>query len=420
MENYRIAIIGLGYIGLPLAKAFSEHFPVVGFDNDKNRIEQLCGGIDHTSHMSEDELKSTSIRFTSEPKHLAECTIFIVAVPTGFDLKTGPDLMALNKANEMVAQVLKKNDLVIFESTVFPGCIESICAPALENVSGLKFNLDFFCGYSPERINPGDKNRSLTNIVKITSGSTESTADKVDLLYKKIIKAGTHKTPSIRVAEAAKVVENAQRFVNIAFINEMSLILREKNIDTLEVLSAAESKWNFLPFRPGLVGGDCLALAAAYLSHDSGPGEFNHRILSAATAVNNYIPLFIASRVLKLVRKNTQTLEPKILILGATFKENFPNIKNSQTPALYRELNDFGCSVSVYDPLADPDEFYSQYSISLSKKDVLSDLAKYDAIILTVAHHFFTKLPINRESFPRTVIYDAKGILPKSYSDERL
>lgn len=416
MENQNIAVVGLGYVGLPLAIEFSKFFPVVGFDSDQQKINQLRDGIDRTQQISVSDLRTSQIQFTTDLKLLAKCTIFVIAVPTGFNKETGPNLDSLCAATETVASVLKKNDLVVFESTVFPGCIEDVCARLLEKKSGLIFNIDFFCGYSPERVNPGDKSRSITSIVKITSGSNPETADKVDALYKTIVSAGTFKTSSIRVAEAAKIIENAQRYINVAFVNEVALILNQKGIDTNEVLTAAGSKWNFLPFQPGLVGGHCLELAAQYLTY----GTEKNQLLHAAAEVNNYVPYFIASRVLKLIRNKKTTLSPKVLILGATFKENFPDIRNSQAPIIFQELTDAGCVVDIFDPIADVDNFFSCYSIRLCHKDILDNLKPYDAIICAVAHSSFFRLELGKKLYPETIIYDAKGFLPRDHVDERL
>ena len=421
-EKKVISIIGLGYVGLPLAVAFAKKYKVIGFDINKKRIEELKKGYDRTREVSEKELKSVNIKYTSNINDLKEANIHIITVPTPIDKHKNPDLRPLIEATKSVASILKKGDIVIYESTVFPGCTEEVCVPILEQVSGLVFNKDFFVGYSPERINPGDKKHTLTNIVKITSGSTKEIAKKIDKLYASIIEAGTYLAPSIKVAEAAKVIENAQRDINIAFVNELALIFDRLNIDTLEVLKAAGTKWNFIPFKPGLVGGHCIGVDPYYLAYKAKEVGYHPEVILAGRRINDYIGIFVANKVIKLMIKKSHIInKSKVLILGITFKENCPDVRNSKVVDVINELKEFGCKVDVYDPVADREEVKKEYSIDLLDK---VDFKNYDAIILAVAHDEFKKLEPQikkaKEENKSLVVYDVKGLLDKNLVDARL
>lgn len=421
-EKKVISIIGLGYVGLPLAVAFAKKYKVIGFDINKKRIEELKKGYDRTREVSEKELKSVNIKYTSDINDLKEANIHIITVPTPIDKHKNPDLRPLIEATKSVASILKKGDIVIYESTVFPGCTEEVCVPILEQVSGLVFNKDFFVGYSPERINPGDKKHTLTNIVKITSGSTKEIAKKIDKLYASIIEAGTYLAPSIKVAEAAKVIENAQRDINIAFVNELALIFDRLNIDTLEVLKAAGTKWNFIPFKPGLVGGHCIGVDPYYLAYKAKEVGYHPEVILAGRRINDYMGIFVANKVIKLMIKKSHVInKSKVLVLGITFKENCPDVRNSKVVDVINELKEFGCKVDVYDPVADKEEVKKEYNIDLLDK---VDFKNYDAIILAVAHDEFKKLEPQikkaKEENKSLVIYDVKGLLDKSLVDARL
>ena len=421
-EKKVISIIGLGYVGLPLAVAFAKKYKVIGFDINKKRIEELKKGYDRTREVSEKELKSVNIKYTSDINDLKEANIHIITVPTPIDKHKNPDLRPLIEATKSVASILKKGDIVIYESTVFPGCTEEVCVPILEQVSGLVFNKDFFVGYSPERINPGDKKHTLTNIVKITSGSTKEIAKKIDKLYASIIEAGTYLAPSIKVAEAAKVIENAQRDINIAFVNELALIFDRLNIDTLEVLKAAGTKWNFIPFKPGLVGGHCIGVDPYYLAYKAKEVGYHPEVILAGRRINDYMGIFVANKVIKLMIKKSHVInKSKVLVLGITFKENCPDVRNSKVVDVINELKEFGCKVDVYDPVADKEEVKKEYNIDLLDK---VDFKNYDAIILAVAHDEFKKLEPQikkaKEENKSLVIYDVKGLLDKSLIDGRL
>ena len=350
--NKKIALIGLGYVGLPLAVEFGKKRQIIGFDIDKNRISQLLSGIDPTLELSNQELKDAiHLSYTTNPDDIKECSIFIVSVPTPIDKHKRPDLTALEKSSETVGSVLKKGDIVIYESTVYPGATEEVCVPILEQQSGLKFNKDFYCGYSPERINPSDKKHTITNILKVTSGSTPEIATEVDELYKEIIVAGTHKTKSIKIAEAAKVIENTQRDLNIALINELALIFKKMNIDTEAVLKAAGTKWNFLPFRPGLVGGHCIGVDPYYLTHKANEVGYYPEMILAGRRLNDNMGSYVANEVSKLMtKKGIQIAEANILIMGLTFKENCPDHRNTRVVDLVKEFKSFSCNVDVYDP----------------------------------------------------------------------
>ena len=414
----KIGIIGLGYVGLPLAVEFGKILEVIGFDINEARIAELRDGFDRTLEVDKQGLAAASkLSFSSNIQDLIDANYFIITVPTPVDQYKKPDLMPLIKASETVGKSLKKGDVVIYESTVYPGCTEEDCVPVLEKFSGLKFNVDFFCGYSPERINPGDKQHRLPNIKKVTSGSTPEIAEMVDQLYKKIIKAGTHKASSIRVAEAAKVIENSQRDINIAFVNELALIFERMGIDTHEVLEAAGTKWNFLPYKPGLVGGHCIGVDPYYLTYKADSLGYYPQVILAGRRINDNMGIHIANRVIKLMTQNDLPVrKSKILVLGITFKENCPDIRNSRAIDVIRELQSFGADVEVYDPHADANEVKHEYDLSLIKE--LNK--KYSAIVLAVSHDQFKTLnwPLIRNS--NTIIYDVKGFLDKSSVTARI
>ena len=416
--NPSIAIIGLGYVGFPLAVEFGKQYPTLGFDIDATRISELNRGYDRTQEVSDAQLKaSAQLKFSSELNDLAGCNTFIVTVPTPIDHFKKPDLGPLLKASEMIGHALKKGDVVIYESTVYPGCTEEDCVPVLEKCSGLKFNEDFFCGYSPERINPGDKVNTLTKIKKVTSGSTPVIADWVDQLYRSIIVAGTHKASSIKVAEASKAIENAQRDVNISFVNELALIFDRMGIDTSEVLEAAGTKWNFLNFKPGLVGGHCIGVDPYYLLHKSESLGYYPQVILSGRRVNDNMGLFVANKLVKLlIQKGKKIGGAKTLMLGITFKENCPDIRNSRVVDIYRELRDFGMEVDVYDPWANKAEVKKEHGI-----DLVADLgAQYDAIVLTVAHQEFLNLPYASLKAENGIIFDIKSVLDRTLVDARL
>lgn len=414
----RIAIIGLGYVGFPLAVEFGKNIPTLGFDIDTSRIAELNTGFDRTQEVTAEQLKeSISLTFSSNSADLSTCNTFIVTVPTPIDHFKKPDLTPLLKASEMIGKALKKGDLVIYESTVYPGCTEEDCVPVLEKFSGLKFNEDFFCGYSPERINPGDKVNTLTKIKKVTSGSTPEIAEKVDQLYRSIITAGTHKAPSMKVAEASKAIENAQRDVNISFVNELALIFDRMGIDTTEVLEAAGTKWNFLNFKPGLVGGHCIGVDPYYLLHKSESLGYYPQVILSGRRVNDNMGIFVANKLVKLlINKGQKIGGAKTLMLGITFKENCPDIRNSRVVDIYKELVDFGMDVDVYDPWANAAEVKHEHGIELVSK--LAD--KYQAIVLTVAHNEFLDLPFAALKAENGVIFDIKSTLSKDLADARL
>ncbi|MBL7859862.1 MAG: nucleotide sugar dehydrogenase [Cyclobacteriaceae bacterium] len=414
----KIGIIGLGYVGLPLAVEFGKILEVVGFDINQERIQELKYGHDRTLEVDSAELKSaTNLTYSSNPQNLNAVNYFIVTVPTPVDEYKTPDLTPLIKASETVGKVLKKGDIVIYESTVYPGCTEEDCVPVLEMHSGLKFNVDFFCGYSPERINPGDKQHRLPTIKKVTSGSTPEVAEKVDQLYKRIIKAGTHKASSIKVAEAAKVIENSQRDINIAFVNELSLIFEKMGIDTHEVLDAAGTKWNFLPYKPGLVGGHCIGVDPYYLTYKADSLGYHPQVILAGRRINDNMGIHIANRVIKLMTQhNLPVNKAKILVLGITFKENCPDIRNSRAIDVIRELQSYSADVEVFDPHADENEVRHEYGLSLISK--LNK--KYSAIVLAVSHQEFKSLDWSTIRDSNTIVYDVKGFLDKSMVTARL
>ena len=414
----KIVIVGLGYVGLPLAVEFGKKSIVIGFDINKGRIEELKKGFDRTLEVDSEELKlSKGLSFTCELSDLKDVNYYIVTVPTPVDEFKKPDLTPLIKASETVGKVLKKKDVVIYESTVYPGCTEEVCVPVLEKTSGLKFNLDFFCGYSPERINPGDKLHRVTNIKKVTSGSTPEIAEKVDQLYRKIITAGTHKASSLKVAEAAKVIENSQRDLNIAFVNELALIFERVGIDTNEVLEAAGTKWNFLPFKPGLVGGHCIGVDPYYLTYKAEGLGYHSEVILSGRKINDNMGIYIANCVIKLMAQNELPInKADVLVLGITFKENCPDIRNSRVVDVIRELQSFGTNVEVYDPRADSKEVEHEYGLTL----VSSLSKKYHAIVLAVNHSEFSELKWNNIRHEKTVIYDVKGSLDRSIVTARL
>ena len=411
--NNKIAIIGLGYVGLPLAHAFSNKYKVVGFDIAQWRIDELRSGVDRTLELSTEQVNeaiANAMEFTNNLEDIRNCNIYIVTVPTPIDKHKKPDLTPLLKASESIGTVLKKDDIVIYESTVYPGATEEDCVPILEKFSGLTFNEDFFCGYSPERINPGDKEHTVTKILKVTAGSTPEIGQRVDELYASIITAGTHLAPTIKVAEAAKVIENSQRDINIAFVNELSMIFNKLDIDTNAVLEAAGTKWNFLPFRPGLVGGHCIGVDPYYLTHKAQEVGYNPEIILAGRRLNDNMGIYVASQVIKLMIKKGQKIEgSKVLVLGITFKENCPDIRNSRVIDVIRELQEFGCDVEVSDYWADKEEVQREYKLDLKEKPTTDN---YDAIVLAVAHDDYKNLDLEPNN--KQVIFDIKSMLKKS------
>lgn len=422
LDNLKIAVIGLGYVGLPLAIAFGKKYDTCGFDIKKSRLDALRNGIDTTRESDPEQLRAaTRLTFTDDPELIRDATVFIVTVPTPVDKYNRPDLTPLYRASETVGSVLKKGDIVIYESTVYPGCIEEDCVPVLEKFSSLQFNTDFFCGYSPERVNPGDKLHTLENTVKITAGSTPETADLVDALYNSILKNGTHRASSIKVAEAAKVIENAQRDLNIAFVNELAKIFHIIGIDTHEVLAAAGTKWNFLDFKPGLVGGHCIGVDPYYLTHKAQSLGYLPEVILAGRRMNDGMGKYVAEQIVKLmIRNEKKVLNAKVLQLGITFKENCPDIRNSRAIDVVRALEEFGCSVDVADPLADPEEVFAEYGIR-SVQDVKPlRNNNYEAVILAVAHRDFLALNLADLHDGTAVIYDIKGILPANQISGRL
>ncbi|MFA7230664.1 MAG: nucleotide sugar dehydrogenase [Victivallaceae bacterium] len=420
----KLGIVGLGYVGLPLAVEYGKHYHTVGFDINERRIKALMTGQDSTLETNAEELAAAGkLAYSTDSEKLRGCDIYIITVPTPVDKYNQPDLTPLYKASETVGKVMSAGCIVVYESTVYPGCTEEECVPVLEKFSGLKFNKDFFCGYSPERINPGDKERTLTKILKITSGSTPEAAEAVNALYSSIIKAGTHKAPSIKVAEAAKVIENSQRDINIAFVNELSKIFKLIGIDTLQVLEAAGTKWNFLPFRPGLVGGHCIGVDPYYLTRKAESLGYHPEIILSGRRLNDGMGNYVAGEVVKLMIRKEHTIKnSRILLLGLTFKENCPDIRNSRVVDVYRGLLEFGCVVDVYDPWANPDDVKHEYGIELIKdRDVLKTMkGNYDAVILAVAHRQFKELDFSNFNKAKLVVYDIKGILPPEMVDGRL
>lgn len=417
-----IGIIGLGYVGLPLAVEFGKQYKVIGFDINQKRIQELKNGIDRTLEVSNDELiEAKKLSYSTSLEDLKKADIYIVTVPTPVDEFKVPDLTPVLKASETVGKVITQGNVVVYESTVYPGCTEEDCVPIIENVSGLKFNHDFFCGYSPERINPGDKVHRVSTIKKIVSGSTPEIGEALNQLYLSIIIAGTHLAPSIKVAEAAKVIENAQRDINIAFVNELAKLFDLMGIDTLDVLEAAGTKWNFLPFRPGLVGGHCIGVDPYYLTHKAVKLGYNPEIILAGRRINDQMGAYVANQLVKLmIRNNYRVLNSKVLVLGITFKENCPDIRNSKVIDIIKELEAFGCKVEVYDPWADREEVKHEYGLNiLCSFDEVKNNA-YEGVVLAVAHEQFKEMDFRELRRNGTVIYDVKGILDKSIVDNRL
>ncbi len=420
----KIAVIGLGYVGLPLAVAFSEKYPVTGYDIAQWRVDELNSGYDRTLEVSEEDLKAAidrGIKFTNKLDEIKDANVYIVTVPTPIDNHKNPDLTPLRKASEALGKVLKKGDIVIYESTVYPGCTEEVCVPILEKVSGLKFNEDFFVGYSPERINPGDKEHTVKKILKVTSGSTPEIAKEIDEMYASIIEAGTHLAPSIKVAEAAKVIENAQRDINIAFVNELALIFDKLGIDTKAVLEAAGTKWNFLRFTPGLVGGHCIGVDPYYLTYKAKEIGYHPEIILAGRRLNDNMGIFVANKLVKLMIHEGHTIKnSKVLVLGITFKENCPDIRNSRVIDVIRELEDFKVDVDVYDPWADSEEVKHEYGLELKDNINVND---YDGIVLAVSHNEFKELeePIKKaKQNSNLVVYDIKSFFDENLVDGRL
>ena len=422
LENLKIGIIGLGYVGLPLAVELDRHFHTIGFDIKKERIAELKTGHDSTLEVDDADLKNAGeLSFTTDPEDLADCNFFIVTVPTPIDRHKRPDLKPLISASKSIGEVMQKGSVVVYESTVYPGATEEVCVPQLEKASGLKFNKDFFVGYSPERINPGDKTHRLPDIVKITSGSTPETADFVDSVYRTIITAGTHQTSSIRVAEAAKVIENTQRDVNIALINELAMIFNRMEIDTQEVLAAAGSKWNFLNFTPGLVGGHCIGVDPYYLTHKSQEIGYHPTMILAGRRINDNMGLYVASQVIRLmISKRIHLVGARILVMGLTFKENCPDVRNTRVIDVVNELSNSHAQVDVHDPWVDAEQAQAEYDIEMTAEP---EAGAYDAIILAVAHRQFKDLGaenIHRYGRASHVLYDIKHLLPATDVDGRL
>ena len=422
LENTHIGILGLGYVGLPLAVEFGKKFPTTGFDINKPRVEELKSGKDSTLEVEPDELATADkLTYTANKDDLKACNVYIVTVPTPIDNYKRPDLSPLYGASRMLADVISKGDVVIFESTVYPGATEEDCVPLIEAGSGLKFNEDFYVGYSPERINPGDKEHRVTNILKVTSGSTPESARFVDDLYKTIITAGTHLASSIKVAEAAKVIENTQRDVNIALVNELSLIFNKMGIDTIEVLEAAGTKWNFLPFRPGLVGGHCIGVDPYYLTHKAIEVGYHPEVILSGRRINDNMGGYIAGQVIKKMTKNrTHVVDSKILLMGLTFKENCPDLRNTRVVDIIEALHTYNANVDVYDPWVNKAEANHEYGITPVEEPALGE---YDAIILAVAHEQFVKMGVEKIRAlgkPNAILYDVKSLLPKDQVDGRL
>ena len=422
LEDSRIAIIGLGYVGLPLAVEFGKQFDTTGYDIRSARVAELRAGNDSTLECSPDELASSpKLRFTDQLADIADCNIYIVTVPTPIDSAKRPDLTPLIKASEAIGSVLKKGDVVVYESTVYPGCTEEVCVPLLERVSSLKFNQDFFCGYSPERINPGDKAHRVTNILKVTSGSTPDTADFVDDLYASIITAGTHKAPSLKVAEAAKVIENTQRDLNIALVNDLAILFNKLGIDTLDVLEAAGTKWNFLPFRPGLVGGHCISVDPYYLTHKAQEVGHHPQVILAGRRTNDGMGSYVADQVIKLmVRKGINPVRARVLVLGLAFKENCPDLRNTRVVDIVRALESYNTQVDVFDPWVDAAEAQDEYGLTPIDSP---SRGEYDAVVLAVGHAEFAQMGgpgVRALGKANSVVYDVKYVLPRDAVDGRL
>jgi UDP-N-acetyl-D-galactosamine dehydrogenase len=430
LSNKKIAVIGLGYVGLPLAVEFGKKYSTVGFDINKERVKELNSGTDSTLEVEDELLQSVltsqnngvnGLYISTNIASIKDCNVFIVTVPTPTDKNNRPVLTPLYKASESVGSILKKGDIVIYESTVYPGVTEDECVPVLEKVSGLKFNEDFFCGYSPERINPGDKKHTVTKILKVTSGSNSDIAETVDQLYKSVITAGTYKASSIKVAEAAKVIENSQRDINIAFVNELAKIFNLLEIDTLEVLEAAGTKWNFLPFRPGLVGGHCIGVDPYYLAQKAQEAGYHPEIILAGRRLNDSMGSYVSSEVVKLmIKKDVAVKGSKALLLGITFKENCPDIRNTRAIDIYHELSSYGIQVDVYDPWANKEEVQHEYGINILTASSELDEKGYGSVVLAVAHKVFNDFDMNKYKADSSVIYDVKSFLSKDIIDGRL
>lgn len=427
MENIKICVIGLGYVGLPLARLFSTKYPTVGFDMNQSRVDALMGGHDATLEVADELLQEAISKHgfvcTTELDKIRDCNFYVVAVPTPVDENNNPDLTPLYKASETVGKVIGKNDIVVFESTVYPGVTEDECIPVVEKVSGMKFNTDFFGGYSPERINPGDKQHTVEHIKKVTSGSTPEIADIVNDVYASVITAGTHKAPSIKVAEAAKVIENSQRDINIAFVNELSKIFNKMGIDTQDVLEAASTKWNFLPFKPGLVGGHCIGVDPYYLAQCAQRHGYNPEIILAGRRMNDGMGEYVANETIKLMlKKGIQVLNSNILMLGFTFKENCPDVRNTKVVNIYQALKEYHVNAQVFDPWAMPAIVKKEYGIDLFEGDMSQLEGKFDAVILAVAHNEFINVDVRKflKDNEHGVVFDVKGILEKKRIDGRL
>jgi UDP-N-acetyl-D-galactosamine dehydrogenase len=418
LTDKKIAIIGLGYVGLPLAVEFGKKYPTVGFDINQNRIDELLEGKDSTLEVEPANLKlADKLSFSTVLEDIKECTVYIITVPTPIDKNKRPDLTPLEKSSASISKVLKKGDIVIYESTVFPGCTEEVCVPILEAGSGLTYNEDFYCGYSPERINPGDKVHTVTKIMKVTSGSTPEIAEVVDQLYKSIITAGTYKAESLKVAEAAKVIENCQRDLNISFVNELALIFDRIGIDTVEVLEAAGSKWNFLPFRPGLVGGHCISVDPYYLTYKAQQVGYHPEVILSGRRINENMGAFIANKVIKmLINRNQIIKSARVLILGITFKENCPDIRNSGVVDIISEFAEFGTEVSVYDPWVNKEEVMQEYGIQM----IDEPQGQYAAVIHAVSHSQFSEIDFKTLLSNDGILFDVKSSLPKEFVDKRL
>lgn len=431
MNNTKIAVIGLGYVGLPLARLFATKYSVIGYDINKRRVMELMSGTDSTLEVNNEELmsvlakdketlkKGPGLYCTDILENIKECNFYIITVPTPIDQNNRPDLTPLIKASKTVGKVISKGDIIVYESTVYPGATEEDCIPVIEEISGLKFNVDFYAGYSPERINPGDKKHTVEKIKKITSGSSPEIGEKVDLLYRSVIKAGTYLAPTIKVAEAAKVIENSQRDINIAFMNELAKIFNLMGIDTNAVLEAAGTKWNFLPFKPGLVGGHCIGVDPYYLAQKAQEFGYHPEMILAGRRLNDSMGKYVAAELVKLMIKNGKQIKgSKILMLGITFKENCPDIRNTKATDIYKELKDYGIEVDVYDPWADPEEVSREYNIK--SLTLYPEGNGYEAIILAVAHKEFMKINLQGHKKKGCIIYDVKGIFDKNNIDARL
>lgn len=430
LKDVKIGVIGLGYVGMPLAVEFAKKFPVVGFDIAKNRIAELSAGKDSTLEVTSDELKAVlktdndpanGLAVSADPDDLKDCNVYVITVPTPIDSHRRPVLTPLIKASETVGKVLTKNDVVIYESTVYPGATEEDCIPVLEKSSGLTYNKDFFAGYSPERINPGDKEHTVATIKKVTSGSTPEIGEFVDSLYREVIKAGTHKAPNMKVAEAAKVIENSQRDINIAFVNELAKIFELMDIDTNDVIEAASTKWNFLPFKPGLVGGHCIGVDPYYLAQKAQEVGYHPEIILAGRRLNDSMGRHVASSVVKLMnQKGRRVGSAPVLLMGITFKENCPDIRNTRVTDIYHELTEYGCNVTFYDPWANAEEVKKEYGIDIITDEKNLKKSHYKAIVLAVAHREFNAFNIDQYKDGNAVVYDVKGALPKDSIDMRL